>query len=314
MKVKLFTHTDLDGVGCAIMAHCAFDHVDVSYCDYNEINHEVSGFIDSEAYKNFDQIFITDISINEEVAEKIEAVIKGKTTLLDHHETAEWLNKYSWAKVNEKEQGIAQCGTLMLYQYLSENNHLLDADYKLHLNRFAANVRLYDTWEWYKNKDELPKKLNDLLYFIGRDRFVDRFVENPSIEFTEGEKLLLEVEEERIHSYINQKAEELRKTTLKGNDREYQIGVVFADRYISQVGNQLAENNPDLDFICIFNLPKSISLRGVKDEIHLGEVAKKFGGGGHPKASGIPINNNQVNELLMGFVSDVFESQFAKLV
>lgn len=38
--IKLFTHTDLDGVGCAILAQLAFgkDNVDISYCNYDEID------------------------------------------------------------------------------------------------------------------------------------------------------------------------------------------------------------------------------------------------------------------------------------
>ena len=37
--IKLFTHTDLDGVGCAILAKLAFgEEVDISYCNYDDIN------------------------------------------------------------------------------------------------------------------------------------------------------------------------------------------------------------------------------------------------------------------------------------
>lgn len=40
MKIKLFTHTDLDGVGCAVLAYLAFgrENVDVEYCNYDDIN------------------------------------------------------------------------------------------------------------------------------------------------------------------------------------------------------------------------------------------------------------------------------------
>lgn len=40
MQYKLFTHTDLDGVGCAILAYLAFgrENVDVEYCNYNDVN------------------------------------------------------------------------------------------------------------------------------------------------------------------------------------------------------------------------------------------------------------------------------------
>ena len=42
-KIKLFTHTDLDGIGCAILAYLAFgrENVDVEYCDYSNVNDKV---------------------------------------------------------------------------------------------------------------------------------------------------------------------------------------------------------------------------------------------------------------------------------
>ena len=40
--IKLFTHTDLDGIGCAILAKLAFgEEVDIEYCDYDNINEKV---------------------------------------------------------------------------------------------------------------------------------------------------------------------------------------------------------------------------------------------------------------------------------
>lgn len=37
--VKLFSHTDLDGIGCGILAKLAFGKdVDISYCDYDNID------------------------------------------------------------------------------------------------------------------------------------------------------------------------------------------------------------------------------------------------------------------------------------
>ena len=39
----LFTHDDLDGVGCAIVARLAFpDDLVVKYCSYKSINSEIN--------------------------------------------------------------------------------------------------------------------------------------------------------------------------------------------------------------------------------------------------------------------------------
>ena len=43
--VKLFTHTDLDGVGCAVLAKFAFGNdVDIEYCNYDDIDSKVEDY------------------------------------------------------------------------------------------------------------------------------------------------------------------------------------------------------------------------------------------------------------------------------
>ena len=41
--IKLFTHTDLDGIGCAILAMLAYEDVEIKYCNYDDINEKVEG-------------------------------------------------------------------------------------------------------------------------------------------------------------------------------------------------------------------------------------------------------------------------------
>ncbi|MCY6372578.1 hypothetical protein [Clostridium ganghwense] len=125
MKIKLFTHNDLDGVGCGILCEVAYkDNINIEYCNYSgaeNINVKVKNFILSNEYEEYDMIFITDISVNEEVAELINDNIEAKhIQLLDHHNTAKWLNdKYEWSKVLEcVEDGIKHCGTMMFYYEL----------------------------------------------------------------------------------------------------------------------------------------------------------------------------------------------------
>ena len=58
--VKLFTHTDLDGIGCAVLAKLVFsDEVDITYCDYTNINNNVLEYLNS-CEKLADTVLITD--------------------------------------------------------------------------------------------------------------------------------------------------------------------------------------------------------------------------------------------------------------
>lgn len=64
-------------------------------------------------------------------------------------------------------------------------------------------------------------------------------------------------------------------------------GVVFADKYISELGNELCKLNRELDYIAIVNMStRSVSYRTIKDDVDMDMIAKKYGGGGHPKAAG----------------------------
>ena len=106
MRVKLFTHTDLDGIGCAVLAYLAFgkENVDVEYCNYDDIDNKVEVFMeDCDLYRSYDKIFITDISVSDSVANMIDILdrVDRRVQLFDHHGTALFLNKYDWCMINE---------------------------------------------------------------------------------------------------------------------------------------------------------------------------------------------------------------------
>jgi oligoribonuclease NrnB/cAMP/cGMP phosphodiesterase (DHH superfamily) len=329
LRIKLFTHTDMDGVSNAIIANLAFgkENVDIEYCNYNDVNEKVKNFYIGADKNHYDRVFITDISVNEEVANIIDYYEDGGrcyaiTTLLDHHPTALFLNDYTWAYVGTEEvlqwedaglQIHKVCGGYLFLTYLMYNAFDFKEIKKLgelqNLCVFIEQVRKYDTWEWKTfYQDEIPKQLNDLLYIYGRERFIDRVTDkilNGKFEFDKTDLLLLELEQDKITNYIEKKNKELIKKAFKPNIDSpiYSVGFVFAENYISELGNKLAEANTDLDFVVIITNGKTISYRGIKDTIDLGkDVASIFGGGGHPKSAGSQISE----ELKLQMIHNAF--------
>jgi len=307
MKIKLFSHSDLDGVGCGIIGKLAFPQIDIEYCDYDNVNEKIKRYIETERYKNYDTTFITDISVNEEVAKLIDNVYttSNEFVLLDHHKTALWLNEHKWAWVAEyldEEDNTKQCGTMMFYlnildYYIPEHHtrHVI----LVNAYSFVEIVRQYDTWEWKtKYNNIIPKQVNDLMGLLGRETFIENAVNQFTMlrefEITEQDLTLLKRNQEKIDSYIESKNESIIIKEIQG----YQAGVVFAERYSSELGNKLSESHPELDFIAIINPSFSVSYRTVKKGIDLGLIAKVYGGGGHPQASGSPIDENMRNRII----------------
>ena len=67
---KIFTHTDLDGVGCAVLAKYYNPEIEVEFCDYDNVNQKVNDFLDNNIALG--DLYITDISVSEEIAERLE--------------------------------------------------------------------------------------------------------------------------------------------------------------------------------------------------------------------------------------------------
>lgn len=296
--IKLFTHTDLDGVSCEILSKIAFgEDIDVVRCGYGNIDDKVEEFINSA--EEYDKLFITDISVNKEIADKLLS-ISDKVILLDHHKTALWLNEYPFALVQVEDESVGKmCGAYLFYEYLKKNHE--EFNDTLALKLFVKYVRMYDTWEWKEKYDNIiPKRLNDLMYMDGPNEFIDKMIYrlgNNLAIFDDTDLMKLQIEQTYINSYAAQKNE-----TLIVNDSlfpEHIVGIVFTDKYISELGNKLCELHPELDFVVLINMSTlTVSYRTVKDDLDLSAIAKGFGGGGHPKASGSRFDASIVNDML----------------
>ena len=296
--IKLFTHTDLDGVSCEILGRIAFgEDIDVVRCGYGNIDDKVEEFINSD--EEFDKLFITDISVKKELANALNN-ISDKVILLDHHKTALWLNEYPFALVQVEDESIGKiCGAYLFYEYLKKNHE--EFNDTLALKLFVKYVRMYDTWEWKEKYDNIiPKRLNDLMYMDGPNEFIDKMIYrlgNNLAIFDDTDLMKLQIEQTYINSYVAQKNE-----TLIVNDSlfpEHIVGIVFADKYISELGNKLCELHPELDFVVLINMSTlTVSYRTIKDDLDLSDIAKGFGGGGHPKASGSRFDASIVNDML----------------
>lgn len=313
--IYLFSHIDLDGVGANILLHRFYSFEQVTKfnmvnCDYDRINELLSAFVYKVQNHTLiinpdDELYITDISPDDKIAQEVQSLVASNYLKLDHihhfdhHATSkEYMDKYLWSTNGEDE---TSSGTSLLYHYLVKrfnSNFCFPSE-----SIFVKNVTDYDTWAWTKNGNSKAKVLNDLFHLLGHEVFIKRFTNDISPELSPGEQLLLDTDYKNIKKYIQQKNSELLKRDIRG----HLVGIVFGSQYISELGNTLAKNHPDVDYIAIINLPLSVSLRSSEDSlVDVGKIARLAGGGGHEHAAGFTIKLN--TEL------DVTDSVFSSLL
>jgi oligoribonuclease NrnB/cAMP/cGMP phosphodiesterase (DHH superfamily) len=287
---KLLTHNDLDGLGCGILAKLAFgDKVTVRYNSIGSLDREVAWFLDNE--KNT-FLFITDLSVNEENEKRLDSYFKdgGKLQFIDHHKTALHYNDYEWGHVVvEDEAGHLTSATSLFYVYLIEQGLLEKRNI---ITEFVELVRQYDTWEWEKNENETARRLNALLFLLTIDEFEEtmlhRLKNEEAFHFTEFEEKILAMEDDKKDRYIRRKRRELVQKKI---NNAY-AGIVFAESYHSELGNQLGKDYPHLDYIAILNMGgRKMGFRTIHDHVDVSEVAARFDGGGHAKAAGCTMND-----------------------
>lgn len=290
MNYKLYTHNDLDGVGCAILAKLTWgDGVEVRYCNSPD---EVTEHLCKDNNSYVDLVFVTDCSFNyEKVYNKNKKVI-GKIRLFDHHKTAlPLVQKSNYFVVNEyNEEGKLTCGTEIFYKFLKERKGLtINCDY------FVEQVRLYDTWDWTLGTSNIPKYLSMLLYTNSITKFCDTFYlkllkgsMNDLNVFTDNERAVLEYEERRQAK----EQEKALKNCYIVETTKYSYGLVFGSFSFSVVGNAICKELGVDVAIQIDLANEVIGVRTTRNDIDLGKLMKDlFNGGGHPKAAGSPITN-----------------------
>lgn len=324
LEVYHISDNDLDGVSCLMVSdHCfeqvkTIEKVQKVPSRTRSIDEMVKEFV-NEKWNKDTLLLITDLSVDTvEVAELIDEKVKEgyKAMLIDHHGTAEWLNKYDWAKVVTEIEGVKTSATSLLYDELSK---MLGKEQVLSWKAFTEHVRAYDTWDWYNvgiGTDErgnvIPnttaKQLNDYLFMVAPTEFQEviwnaleartqqyyQTLKNPmdAFQLPEDVSYLLTVEKSRLDAYNRKKEAQMVQKEVLIDETVYQVGLVLAEQNISELGNQLCENNPNIDFVAITDIgKKKISLRSRNEAIDVSKIAKHFGGGGHPRASGADLTN-----------------------
>lgn len=320
-RVLLLTHTDLDGSGAAILLRTAYGRqfVAVKHCGNDLMSTAIrEAVLDPEAKSVYDCIVVCDISCSEEDAAAIDkCTTKPKLILLDHHLSANHLNKYDWAVVTAESPSDSlrmseyrgadpsykplASGTALLYDYLEYVG--LVSSLNKGLRQFAHIVSAYDTWEWVDifNRSKVCQDMNRLRGVYGLRRFEDAMVERlkqPTfVPISKFDRAILELEEERITTQVEHVAKRIHLTECVLSGRAYSLAYCFTDMYPNEVFEYMKHEYADIDIYAIV-IGSAVSLRTLRDDISLAELVSPFGGGGHAAAAGFRIEEGQQERML----------------
>ncbi|MFT8556624.1 DHHA1 domain-containing protein [Liquorilactobacillus hordei] len=304
--IKMFSHNDLDGVASPVILMDLLSKKSKNITFYpptfsstgkdGTIDDDIVRFLNSDKAKLTDVVYITDLTPSDKVLDLLNQGSEEcgfRWRIFDHHITAAWsMAKYpnnvcNYQNMRNNEHSATSITTTFM-EYATPIE-LMKIDKFRKIGQLAEVVRLYDTWEWFANDSELAKqakKLNDLFYLYPPSQRVNLLQMATSIgveELLNRNKSFIDAVEENEAEYIENKIENSRIVRFA----KYNIAVVHAEQYISNLGNTMCRKlNADFSIVLHGSDGRQLSLRSVLN-IDVSKVAKEyFNGGGHEHAAG----------------------------
>jgi len=290
------THYDADGKGCLVLGKKFIKNIGkYNICDYGNINETVTEYLDTiEQYNNDDLVLvITDISVSEEIAERIENMKDSFVLLLliDHHPSNDYyLEQYKWCILLKDDKSA----TKAFYECLITTGLVTEDSY----DEFVIAIDEWDTWKWEVTNNKNSKLINDLAYNLKTHDFLNRFLVNPSLDLSKKEKLILGMRKDDIQAMIK------RIKPIFNGETCY----IFADRYVAEISIFIFDNYKNVKILIVINpISNTISYRSCSEKYDVSSIANRNGGGGHPKASGSALEDNISTKLIEAILKDGFK-------
>ena len=320
IKEILFTHNDLDGVGCSVIYHLArwrlvsTDESLIVYCSNAGVDTSVKTTLERDDIEENVSIIFSDICCSKELLEEL---VKQYSEILvfDHHQTnmyaVDILPEGRAIIIPKDENGRLKCGTSIMYDYIRKNGRslwFLNQNEDGLLYQFQYNVEEYDTFQFKQSGNMTAKYLMILFGLLGIDRFVNKYVDKIMDE--KSDKLISDDDMEFILAKIESEQRYIDNLTpdsfryFKWNGKIYERNCAMIINPMANVGEiafQYLQKHPEIDVIIAailnFDAP-TFQIRCYSESINTGiEFALPLGGGGHPKASGASISNELMNSI-----------------
>lgn len=300
MDVHQFTHGDLDGVGCALLATMTYEDVLPRYVDYNDVDWVIEDWLKHNPPGQL--LFVTDICPNVNVVNLIRKQVEAgvlHAVIIDHHDTTRWLGEFELPHFIHDQSA---CGTKLFHRWLLENA-AENWRFKVpELDRLVHKIDVYDRWLTRDPLRPASERLNRLYWALGADEFIRSFTEDFNADEQHHMKFLdsvMQAKEER--TITNALADQITDENFYIDKEGRRFLLLMSVGNVSKLGHAALDEESDIEYVAMLNpLRNKVELRSRKGGTNVAEVAKKFGGGGHPAAAGFQFPFGAVLRTIFG--------------
>lgn len=315
-RILNLSHNDLDGIAAAAAIKIAHpgDHVVTKFCSYSDIHENFLKGLTSKGL-GFDRIVLSDISIKIPGANFFdnqekwlahfqipEAVVRytkngGELVFLDHHEPQ--ATKMSWyyrgythpltlCRATD-ELGYKRAGSELAGTYLKQVNPQAATEVAINFLELAGD---YDVW---RN----PRGLGGVLA-MGVELIEDNFSTlNEFVKIMQSDTLFKNSEYSPFMAHYMGLAQQKYETALNlawntKINHTSKVTEIYTNWFSSLIAMEVYEKTKGVVIVRSEkdrNKAKHFSFRKHNDvNVHLGNFASQYGGGGHAEAAGLKLN------------------------
>lgn len=311
MKTFLFTHTDLDGVGCAVAATMTYslivdaEELQISYVHYGNVNQVLGDFIkkirDCEECEEPVRVHITDICPEGEEGkeicvelDKLNTEKKIKLFLCDHHDTSSWVKQYPWAWHDVRDE---MCGTKLYMDFLRRRGHSFDRV----ADEFGECVCVYDNWLTGHPLRPRSENINRYLFFVGFDGFVYRFSRDQATDLSSATASVITQLCKNERAYVQRVIDKqcIGDFILEDRDKK-KYCIVVAEKNASQICHAALDTFSQLDYAMNLNVSSNKGdLRSRPGGTDVSKIAERLGGGGRAQTAGFMMSLREILKLAL---------------
>ena len=322
------THNDADAVGCAV-ALTMLDRMinysnDTYFCTVGTqddvLNKALDELIESKEIEYIKSIVISDLSLKVETCKRLmDIAFEYDIRLLgvDHHETNDLGEKYSWWHVantypelkGDRQVSAAYLLFLLLLKCFGTDSYLKTMSF-YNLLKVIEMISDYDTWEWRRHPEHPDDEIKeDIVSIICKEYGPREMYKMIIVHFTKKDyngKLfpdafydIYKLNITKRDRYLSTLDTVARVLVTEGN---INCAMLISENDFNNAGAGYLYNSLYIDMVAvIYPSTCRIGLRTDRDDINVAEIAKKYGGGGHQKAAGFKLSEKDFLKVMEKF-------------